>query len=136
NDVFFQAAPDLNGAKVAVEVQSSGAHGNVRVRARFTDPKAPPHAARFELSQSATLAGLAHVTLQGSGVDLKPWTPADPNLYRLDVTLEDAKGQVFDHWTDNVGFRTFAVRGNQLLLNGHPYWLRGANQLPYGKNPW
>src|SRR5205823_1703372 len=70
--------------------------------------------------------------------DLKPklWTPAAPNLYRLDVTLEDANGNLLDHWADRVGFRTFEVMGNQLLLNGHPYWLRGANQLPYGKNPW
>ena len=35
-----------------------------------------------------------------------------------------------------MGFRTFTAKGNQLYLNGHRYWLRGANQLPYGKNPW
>src|SRR5439155_16573702 len=81
NDVFFQSTPQLNGARVAVEMQSSGAHGDFRVRARFTDPNAPPGAARFELSQTTPLAGLAHVTLQGSGILVRPWTPAEPTLY-------------------------------------------------------
>ena len=27
-------------------------------------------------------------------------------------------------------------RATSFYLNGKPYWLRGANQLPYGKNPW
>ncbi len=134
-DAFFQTTPDLKGAKIDVDLQSSGLHGNVRVRARFTDPKAPAHAARFELSQTAPLAGVAHVNLQGSGFDVKPWTPAEPNLYKLEITLEDEKGEVLDRWTHNVGFRTFDIKGNHFYLNGKPYFLRGADQAPYGKNP-
>ena len=42
---------------------------------------------------------------------------------------------VFVLGTDRVGFRTFEARGNQFFLNGNPYWLRGADHLPYGKNP-
>jgi len=91
---------------------------------------------RFELTQTADLAGLAHVTVAGTGIKPKLWTPAQPNLYRLEVTVEKPDGSVLDKWSQNVGFRTFRISGNQLLLNGHPYWLRGANQLPYGKNPW
>jgi len=71
-----------------------------------------------------------------SHVQPKLWTPSDPNLYRLDVTLESSSGGVLDQWTHNVGFRTFEARGNRFFLNGKPYWLRGANQLPYGKNSW
>ncbi|MBA2493451.1 MAG: hypothetical protein H0V31_01990 [Acidobacteria bacterium] len=54
----------------------------------------------------------------------------------MDVTLESKSGAVLDKWTHNVGFRTFETRGNKFFLNGKPYWLRGANQLPYGKNSW
>ncbi|MGB7158524.1 MAG: glycoside hydrolase family 2 TIM barrel-domain containing protein [Tepidisphaeraceae bacterium] len=66
----------------------------------------------------------------------KPWSPEEPNLYRLDVTLEANDGEVLDKWSHNIGFRTFEVKGNQFFLNGKRFWLRGANQLPYGKNPW
>lgn len=133
DDVFFQPDDDLKGAKVSVEAKSDNAHGNVKVRAHWTDLKDPTK--MFEITQTADLAGIAHVDLQANGMNPELWTPADPNLYRLDVTLESADGQVLDKWSHNVGFRTFKVQGNQLFLNGHPYWLRGANQLPYGKNP-
>src|SRR5262249_55971909 len=65
----------------------------------------------------------------------KLWTPANPSLYRLDVSLETSSGELLDRWSQNVGFRTFEIQGNQFFLNGHPWWLRGADHLPYGKNP-
>lgn len=118
NDVWFQ--PSLTGAKVQVEATGSG-----KVRASIK-----------ELAEwSGDLADGA-VTVGGDGLQPKLWTPAEPNLYQLDVTLESPDGQVVDRWSHNVGFRTFQVKGNQLYLNGKRYWLHGANQLPYGKNPW
>ncbi|HTL29358.1 MAG TPA: glycoside hydrolase family 2 TIM barrel-domain containing protein, partial [Tepidisphaeraceae bacterium] len=66
----------------------------------------------------------------------KSWTPATPNLYRLVVTLQSPDGEVQDRQSHKVGFRTFEIKGNHLYLNGKPYFLRGANQAPYGKNPW
>ncbi len=135
NDVFFQPNDELNGAKVDVEVQSSGYMGKTKVTAKWLDPD-PKVLGRFELSQTVDLAGMAHMTVQGGGFKAKVWTPAEPNVYRLEVTVETPDGKVLDTWTHKVGFRTFKVAGNQLLLNGKPYWLRGANQLPYGKNPW
>jgi hypothetical protein len=51
------------------------------------------------------------------------------------VTLATERGEVLDKFAQKVGFRTFETRGNKLFLNGKPYWLRGANHLPYGKNP-
>ena len=74
-------------------------------------------------------------TLQLKNVKPKLWTPAEPNLYRLEVVLESVTGDILDSWTQKVGFRTFEARGNRFFLNGNPYWLRGANHLPYGKNP-
>lgn len=70
--------------------------------------------------------------------DVKPklWTPATPNLYPLRVTIEAEDGTMLDQWSAKVGFRTFEIHGNEFYLNGHPWWLRGANHLPYGKNPW
>src|SRR6185295_1962629 len=61
--------------------------------------------------------------------------PGEPNLYRLEVKLESDAGVLLDSSSHEVGFRTFEIRGNQFFLNGKPYWLRGANHLPYGKNP-
>ncbi len=117
DDVWFQ--PSLTGAKVQV---TASAPGKVHVKLS-------------ELGEWSGDVGEDPVTISIDGLKPKLWTPAEPNLYQLDVTLE-REGQTIDHWSHKVGFRTFKVEGNQLLLNGKPYFLRGANQLPYGKNPW
>ena len=52
------------------------------------------------------------------------WSPEDPYLYPLTVTLDDGK-RVSDAYSLEVGIRTIEVRGDQLLLNGRPISLRG-----------
>lgn len=62
---------------------------------------------------------------------LKRWSPQSPTLY--DVRAE-AGGDVL---RDRVGFRTVAVRGHQILLNGEPIFLRGISLHgeEFGTNP-
>jgi beta-glucuronidase len=60
---------------------------------------------------------------RGSGVVSvaapRPWSPEDPHLYRLTVRLAD------DEYVLKIGIRTVTVRGDALLLNGKPVFLRG-----------
>lgn len=133
DDVWF--VPSVDGAEVRVEARALGGPCLARLKATWTDAKTGQLFAGIE-PQSVELGERSVMrTLTLANVNPKLWTPAEPNLYRLDVTLESEAGTVMDAWTRNVGFRTFEARGNQLLLNGKPYWLRGANHLPYGKNP-
>jgi beta-glucuronidase len=62
-----------------------------------------------------------------TGLDVAPWTPADPRLYELSVTLCDG-GEVADDTIERVGFRTVEVRGRKLLLNGEELLLTGYNR--------
>jgi beta-glucuronidase len=49
------------------------------------------------------------------------WSPDNPRLYRVEMrTGEDAV-------SDEIGFRTVAVRGREILLNGEPVFLRGVS---------
>jgi len=50
----------------------------------------------------------------------KLWQPGAPHLYTLRVTLGDQ-----DSYTLSVGIRTVAVRGDQILLNDEPIFLKG-----------
>lgn len=52
------------------------------------------------------------------------WSPRDPHLYPLAVTLEDGD-RATDAYSLDVGIRTVAVQGDHLLLNGEPIVLRG-----------
>lgn len=62
-------------------------------------------------------------------VSPKLWTPQTPNLYTLALKLAEG-GRMIDTREIRFGFRTFTVDGNRFLLNGKPYWLRGANHSP------
>ncbi len=70
-----------------------------------------------------------------SGLNPKLWTPDHPNLYNLEVTLMNKNGNKLDFWQTPVGYRTVSTKGEQLYLNGHPYWVRGAGQPIYGYKP-
>ena len=67
-------------------------------------------------------SGSAETTLRIPGARL--WSPRDPHLYPLTITLTDGS-RVTDSYTLDIGIRTVAVRGDQLLLNGQPIKLTG-----------
>ena len=48
------------------------------------------------------------------------WSPEKPKLYDISVS---AAGDVL---SDRVGFRTISVKGDKILLNGNPVFLRGC----------
>jgi beta-glucuronidase len=50
---------------------------------------------------------------------LQHWTPENPKRYQVIVSSKDEKV------IDNIGFRVIEVRGNQVLLNNVPLFLRG-----------
>ena len=66
--------------------------------------------------------GTAEATLRIPSARL--WSPADPHLYPLTVTLTDGQG-VTDAYSLAIGIRTVAVKGDQILLNGKPVKLTG-----------
>ena len=66
----------------------------------------------------------------GKEVDLasvKPWTAETPNLYNLYITLK--KGNtVLEVIKQRVGFRHIEIKGGQLLINGQPILIKGADR--------
>ena len=58
------------------------------------------------------------------------WSPGSPRLYQVIIKSET------DTIVDNIGFRSIAVKGNQILLNGEPIFLKAVNiheENPYKK---
>ncbi len=54
------------------------------------------------------------------------WDAEHPNLYRLEVNVSSASGTY--SFKEHVGFREIEVDDDQLLVNGMPVKLRGANR--------
>ena len=68
---------------------------------------------------TANASGIAHVELNAP--DLKLWSPENPILNEVEIS----SGQ--DTLKDRVGFRTIAVNGTDVLLNGSKIFLRGVS---------
>src|SRR5579862_1251184 len=51
------------------------------------------------------------------------WSPVNPALYALSVTLKSQRGE--DTFRTDTGFRNLIVQGNQFLLNGRPFVFKG-----------
>jgi beta-glucuronidase len=62
-------------------------------------------------------SSLVHFSVPG----LKLWEPANPKLYRVRLTSS------LDVVEDKIGFRTIEVKGQQVLLNNKPLFLRGIS---------
>lgn len=56
------------------------------------------------------------------------WTAETPNLYTLNLTLEDSTGKVIERIQQKIGFRSIEINDGQLLINGKPTRLRGVNR--------
>ena len=56
------------------------------------------------------------------------WSAEIPNLYKLLLTLKDARGNTMEVTSHNVGFRTVEIRGGQLLVNGQAVYMKGVDR--------
>ena len=58
---------------------------------------------------------------------VKPWTAETPNLYSLIITLKKGK-EVLEVVRQRVGFRHIEIKNAQLLVNGQPILIKGADR--------
>ena len=60
--------------------------------------------------------------------NVKKWTAETPYLYTLLTTVKDRKGNVVEVIPQKVGFRKVEIKNSQLLVNGQPVLIKGANR--------
>ena len=56
------------------------------------------------------------------------WSAEQPNLYKLVIVLKDAKGDVVEALSQNIGFRSAEIKNGQFLVNGKPVLVKGVNR--------
>jgi beta-glucuronidase len=115
---------------------SLGADGRITGEVRLQGPQAAGRDVTAAIGTIATAT--ARTDANGRALfDFKAppalarWSPDHPTLY--DVRFAGAGDTV----RDRMGFRTIAVKGNQILLNGQPLFLRGISlhEEEFGPNP-
>lgn len=66
--------------------------------------------------------------LETETIDVEPWSSESPTLYTAVVTITDASGSTVGVYRQRVGFRRVEVVDRQLLINGRPVLIKGANR--------
>jgi beta-glucuronidase len=96
------AAVELDGEKRAgIEVTLSIPKAGIRVRSRSDE------------------RGIATFDVAARGLEL--WSPGNTRLYDVEFATD------VDRIKERIGFRSIAVRGTDILLNGEPIFLRGIS---------
>ncbi|MCU4751300.1 beta galactosidase jelly roll domain-containing protein [Halobacteria archaeon AArc-curdl1] len=149
--VDVRVTPDLENdqAKVAFEIVPGPADPNVvsatlearldgAVDAQMTVPVTASDANRGDDGDSDaethTDAYADESTIEMSAVlcfdDPVYWSPDNPTLYDISVTLE-RNNSVVDRYNDTFGMRSFETRNGEFLLNGDPITIRGVLEQGY-----
>jgi beta-glucuronidase len=121
--VVLYTVPQTYIEDVMVVTDIEGADGAVKVTARLNEPISASGSVHLKgngMTVKAALAfqnGMAEVWLTASNVRL--WSDMGPYLYDLTVQSEQ------DRYTLQVGVRTVAVQGGQVLLNGRRVQMNG-----------
>jgi len=136
DDVFFN--PQLNGHTMEFTMENpSEKVVSGKLSYTITNKKTKKVLAKQIVNSSLSLSPKQSTTFSISKTGLKPdlWSPDIPNLYVMDVRWTSSSGKLIHQWKEQVGYRTISTKGEQVLLNGKPYWSRGANMPPYGYKP-
>lgn len=59
---------------------------------------------------------------------VNPWSAEIPNLYNLEVKLNDDKGNLVEVIPFKIGFRNVKIENANLLVNGKRIWIKGVNR--------
>lgn len=116
SDLHFQTVQIGEPARVSVSVDVAGAGGRLVFRL-LSESETSPLEASAEMNNG-------DVAVELDVPNARLWSPSAPNLYRLQVDLTDQE-RVIDRVEIEVGIRTVAVEGDQILLNGEPIYLTG-----------
>ena len=108
--------PDPEAGQLHIEVRVDGPTRGVALRAR-----ALADGTQVGVSTTSIRSGWAWLTL--ALAEVRTWTPDDPFLYDLELTLVDSD-RVADHLHSYFGLRSLAIHGPAILLNGQPLFQR------------
>lgn len=108
--VMIQPDPVRKRAAVAVITEGPAEELEVQLQVPETDLSITRPPGVFELSLPTA----------------PQWTPSQPVLLTLNVTLRSKDGRVIDRVIKRWGMRDFTVQERRFHLNGHPIFLRAA----------
>ncbi len=115
-DLRLQAVPVKDGGELSVTGRVSGMRPGLIVRVSSGEC--------VSWEDQIGVDGAISCRIPFPGVEA--WTPEHPHLEPVAVELLDEARQVLEKRTFQCGFRTIAMRGGRIMLNGEPLALKGV----------
>ena len=112
---------NLQLAKADVKAKNREISFSARLNKTEAGHKVTINIPELKLQQQLTTDGDGRVatTLRIPSKKLSLWSPTNPKLYRVDISLDTST------ISDEIGFRTIETHDKQILLNGQPIFLKG-----------
>ena len=127
------AAVHLTNIKITHDLQNGYEDGVVQI---YAEVKGQPvieykllnHNGIEIIKSDANFKKRVNGTAQFTIKNVKKWSAEDPYLYTLVATVKDQKGNIVEVVPQKVGFRKVEIVNSQLLVNGQPVLIKGADR--------
>ena len=127
------AAVHLTNIRITPDLQNNYEDGVVQI---YAEVKGQPvieykllnHNGIEIIKSDANFKKRVNGTAQFTIKNVKKWSAEDPYLYTLVATVKDQKGNIVEVVPQKVGFRKVEIVNSQLLVNGQPVLIKGADR--------
>ena len=127
------ASVQLTNIKITPDLQNGYEDGVVQI---YAEVKGQPvieykllnHNGIEIIKSDANFKKRVNGTAQFTIKNVKKWSAEDPYLYTLVATVKDQKGNIVEVVPQKVGFRKVEIVNSQLLVNGQPVLIKGADR--------
>jgi len=120
-EVYLYATPKVHIQDITIGQDYADGKGLLNVDVKVAG-KAQLEARLFDADGKQVAEGMT-ATVE----NVKPWTAETPYLYILELQLKQGE-KVLEVVRKKVGFRHIEIKGGQLLVNGQPILIKGADR--------
>ena len=121
-EVYLYATPKVHIQDVFVKQDYLQGNGVLNVDVKLAGGKAPVEAKLYDAEGKLVAEGL-----NATVANAKPWTAETPYLYTLEIAVKKG-AETTEVIKQRVGFRHIEIKGGQLLVNGQPILIKGADR--------
>ena len=121
-EVYLYATPKVHIQDITIGQDYADDKGLLDVDVKVAGGKADVEATLYDADGNKVTEGL-----KATVENVKPWTAETPYLYMLELQLKQGN-KVLEVVRKQVGFRHIEISGGQLLVNGQPILIKGADR--------
>ena len=127
-EVYLYATPKVHVQDITIGQDYQQGNGLLNVDVKLAG-KASLEASLYDAAGNAVAEGLKFnvSSLMFNVPNAKAWTAETPNLYTLFIYLKQGN-KTLEVIKKKIGFRHIEIKGGQLLVNGQPILIKGADR--------